>query len=178
MPSGSDLSEALEEELDAVGEGLNLVGNIVLSAPLANADRALVETVAGHLREHVVLNLVVETSGEPVHEETRGNISGSVELEVHKVELAAIVGVIGIAGVMRSENNDCNEASSNGVRQEPPRSSNLDRGHSDRHEDKDEDVVQGEQGELERISATQSRRNVVLELANINHGLQQPDPTQ
>lgn len=178
LPGGADLSETTEDELEAHGEGLDLVRDVVVLAPLLNAERALVEAVAGHLREQVVLNLIVETAGEPVHEEARGNVTSSVELEVDKVELAAIVGVVQVAGVVRSENDDGDEAASHQVGDQPPRDSDVERGHGSGQEGKDEDVMQKKQGELPNISATQSGRHVGLQSLSVSERLQHPDDTQ
>ena len=178
MPGSTDFSETLEDVLDADGEGLALVRNVVLLAPLANAERALVEAVAGHLREQVVLNLIVETAGEPVHEESRSNVTSSVELEINKVELATIVGVVQVAGIVGSENDDGNETASNRVRKQPPGSSNLERGHGEEQEGKDEDMMREEGSKLIPVSATQSGRHVPLESLSIEERLKHPDKTE
>lgn len=131
LPGEADLSESIEEKLDASVEVLALVRQVVLRAPLSGELRCSVELVSRHLREEVVLDLVVETAGEPVHDGSRFDVARGVNLEVYEVELASIVGIVRLASVVRGEDNDGNEAAANAVREEPPGDGGGDGGHGE-----------------------------------------------
>lgn len=81
--------ESLMNILHAAPHALRLVRDAVLSAKLAHDLARAVEVAARHRWEKVVFDLVIETTSEPVHEDTRLNVTRRVQLEFHETELLA-----------------------------------------------------------------------------------------
>ena len=80
------LAEALKHLAVTVEKGGLRELNVVTAANVAGAAGDFVQIVAGHVREHVVLDLEVQPSHEPIHQKLRrdagaDDVTGSFHLQ-------------------------------------------------------------------------------------------------